>query len=104
MVWGLAADQRDPESQLNLGLNHAAGRGVSQDLVAANLWLSIAATQPSAEDRDRYAGARDFVAGRMTAERVAEANALPANGNLRSNHPDRRVRARVLQWRPLRVV
>ncbi len=40
------------------------------------MWLSLAAAQASAADRDTYVEARDAVAEQMTAEQVAEAQRL----------------------------
>ena len=46
------------------------GEGLSQDLVAAHMWLSLAATQ----DPDTSGvEARDAVAAEMTSDQIAEA-------------------------------
>ena len=55
---------------------YANGRGVPQDRVAAHMWLSLAAAQVSAANRDTYVEARDAVAEEMTAEQIAEAQRL----------------------------
>ena len=59
----------------------AGGQGVPQDLVAAYMWLSLAAAQPAAADLDAYVEARDAVA------RSLRPNASHESG---SRHPNRR--------------
>ena len=59
----------DPRAQLLLGRMHAAGQGVLQDYVRAHALFNLAA----AAGIDGAAAARDEVAGRMTAEQIAEA-------------------------------
>ena len=41
-----AAEKEHPEAQLEIGLRHGAGRGVSQDLIEAYRWLALAAGNP----------------------------------------------------------
>ena len=72
----LAADQGDTEAQVNLGFMYAVGRGVSQDRVAAHMWLSLAVAQASDADRDTFVETRDAVAEKMSAEQIAEAQRL----------------------------
>jgi hypothetical protein len=44
MRWfGLAADQRDPQAQLNLALFYLRGDGVEKDINLAEQWLRRAA-------------------------------------------------------------
>ena len=69
----LAADQGDAGAQSNLGVAYTAGAGVVQDYVEAHMWYNLAAAQSSGEDRDRTVNGRDYVAERMTAEQIAEA-------------------------------
>lgn len=59
----------DPRAQLLFGRMHAAGQGVLQDFVRAHALFNLAA----AAGVDGAAAARDEVAGRMTAEQIAEA-------------------------------
>ena len=49
------------------------GLGVPQDYVEAHMWYNLAAAQLSGEDRDLAVKNRDVVAGRMTADQIAEA-------------------------------
>ena len=72
----LAADQGVVEAQYNLGLMYVSGRGVSQDAVAAHMWLSLAAAAAPAADRDTYVEAQDLAAEEMTPEQVAETQRL----------------------------
>ena len=52
------------------------GQGVSQDRVAAHMWLSLAVAQASDADRDTFVEARDAVAEEMSAKQIAEAQRL----------------------------
>ena len=72
----LAADQGYAPAQYNLGISYATSEGVPLDWVAAHMWLSLAAAQASAEDRDRFAKARDAAAAEMTSKQIAEAQRL----------------------------
>lgn len=67
-----AAEQGVSGSQLNLGWMHKGGEGVPQDLVLAHMWFNIA----SANGTSIGAENRDIVAKKMTAEQIAEAQAL----------------------------
>jgi TPR repeat protein len=71
-----AADQGHPSAQYNLGLLYAQGEGAAPDNVSAHMWFNLAAARfPASDTRNRDAAVRnrDVVAGRMTAEQVAEA-------------------------------
>ena len=72
----LAADQGQAGAQFNLGAMYANGEGVPQNSVQAHMWFDLAAAQTAGEDRSQYVKARDAVAKRMTAERIAEAQRL----------------------------
>jgi hypothetical protein len=75
----LAADQGDPMAQYNLGLAYATGEGVEQGNVSAHMWFNLAAARfPASDVRNRNAAVknRDVVAGKMTPEQIAEAEAL----------------------------
>jgi TPR repeat protein len=68
-----AAEQGDPNAQYNLGIRLSQGDG---DTIESHMWLNLAAARfPAADTRNRSAAmrARDSVAGRMTAEQIAEA-------------------------------
>ena len=69
----LAANQRHAGAQLNLGVKYRDGEGTPQDFVEAHMWTNLAALQLSGEHRDWAVRVRDDVAGRMTAEQIAEA-------------------------------
>jgi TPR repeat protein len=60
----------------NLGFMYANGRGVLQDYVQAYMWSNLAASRSTGEDREGSVGLRDGVAGRMTADQLAEAQRL----------------------------
>ena len=60
-------------AQFNLGATYYNGEGVPQDYVEAHKWRHLAASRASAEDRERYAEARDAVAKLMTPAQIAEA-------------------------------
>jgi uncharacterized protein len=72
----LAAEQGYPQAQYNLGLLYAQGEGAPQDNVSAHMWFNLAAARFPASDtrnRDVAVRSRDVVAGKMTAEQIAEA-------------------------------
>lgn len=71
-----AAEQRDVSSQFNLGNMYHDGKGVPQDYVQAHMWVNLAASRSSGDDQKKYATARDFLAGKMTAQQIAEAQRL----------------------------
>ena len=64
------ADQGDPGSQTWLGMAYMAGQGVEQDYISAYMWLSLGASGPGVSG-----GALDVLAGFMTPEHIAEAEA-----------------------------
>lgn len=80
--YGLAAEQGDTFAQYSLGLYYGGGGGVPQDNVLAYMWLSIAA----ANGQDGANQNRDFIAGFMTADQIAEAERLAADW-LESHQP-----------------
>ena len=55
---------------------YANGEGVPQDDVQAHMWLNLAASRTTGEDREDAASARDRARARMTPEQVAEAQRL----------------------------
>jgi uncharacterized protein len=73
----LAAEQGYPQAQYNLGLFYLQGEGgTPQDNVSAHMWFNLAAARFPASDtrnRDVAVRSRDVVAGKMTAEQIAEA-------------------------------
>jgi TPR repeat protein len=78
-LWRKAAEQGDATAQFNLGNMYGDGRSVSQDYIQAHKWFNLAASRFSAseaEGRARAVGNRVFVAAKMTAAQVAEAQRL----------------------------
>ncbi len=72
----LAADQGHDGAQFSLGVMYMAGQGVSQDHIAAHMWLSLAVARVSARDRAKYVDERDELAAKMTSGQIAEAQRL----------------------------
>jgi TPR repeat protein len=68
----LAAAQGDAKAQYNLGVMYAKGQGVLQNNVQAHMWFNIAAVKG---DKDAVKN-REFVANKMTAEQIAQAQRL----------------------------
>jgi TPR repeat protein len=68
----LAAEQGHDNSQFNLGVAYANGRGVIQDNVYAHMWANLSAMNGD----ENGAGLRDRMAARMTPSQVEEAQTL----------------------------
>lgn len=68
----LAAEQGLAEALFVLGSMYETGHGVSQDYVRAHMWYNIAASLV----HDFAIEFRDFVADKMTADQIAEAQRL----------------------------
>ena len=75
----------DAHAQYHLGFKYATGVGVSQDYVAAYMWLDLAGEQSSGDDRKAFVKGREAVAARMTSEQSPTLNGSPANGTRRWN-------------------
>jgi TPR repeat protein len=74
-----AADQGDASAQFNLGLSYQHGKGVAQDYVQAHKWANLAAARSLSSETELRANAaklRDFIAEKMTAAQIAEAQKL----------------------------
>lgn len=71
-----AADQGYLGAQVLLGTLYQEGHGVPQDYVQAHMWMNLAASRASADDQQEYSSMRDYVAGKMTAQQIAEAQRL----------------------------
>jgi len=74
-----AAEHGNAEAQDNLGIMYASGNGVRQDNIEAHKWFSLAALRlpdSTARDRDRAAQHRDWVAHKMTAQQIEQAEKL----------------------------
>ena len=69
----LAADLGHADAQFRLGNMYANSEGVPRDYVEAHKWFNLSAAQSSGEARESSMMARDTVAGRLTAEQVADA-------------------------------
>ena len=67
-----AAEQEVAFAQHMLGFMYARGLGVAQDLIQAHMWSNLAAGQGN----EAAASDRDTVAGKLTAEQLAEAEKL----------------------------
>ena len=72
----LAADQGDARAEYNLGLWYAQGLGGPPDYVQAHIWFNLAAAhfpESDVSDRTLAVNNRKVVAGKMTADQIAEA-------------------------------
>jgi uncharacterized protein len=69
-----AADQGNAYAQIGLGNMYGAGHGVTQDYVQAHTWYNLAAAQGDADGEKL----RDTIAALMTADQIAQAQALAA--------------------------
>ena len=67
-----AADQGDARAQYNLGLMYMNGQGTTPNLVMAYYWISLSVAQGN----QNAPAARDYLAEKMTAEQIEEANRL----------------------------
>jgi len=68
-----AAEQGLADAQHDLGVLYFKGQGVPQDYVEAHKWESLAAARASGDAQKLDAAARDVIAGKMTADQLAEA-------------------------------
>ena len=71
-----AAGQGLAKAQFNLGVSYYNGEGVPEDAVQAHMWVTLAASRLTGEDRDQAVGSRDMTANLMTPEQLAEAQRL----------------------------
>jgi uncharacterized protein len=67
-----AAEQGEARAQYNLGLMYMNGQGTTPNLVTAYYWVSLSVAQG---DQNAPA-ARDYLAEKMTAKQIEEANRL----------------------------
>ena len=70
--WRPLAEQGDALAQSNLGVMYEFGLGVPRNFVLAYLWFSLAAAQGDAVAQQN----RDFTAGQMAPEQIAEAHSM----------------------------
>lgn len=68
-----AAEQGDSQAQYVLGAAYRLGWGVRRDFVQAHMWLNLAASDATDEDRKEYSATRDKLALQMTRKQIAEA-------------------------------
>ena len=61
------------EAQYSIGAKYDTGEGVPQDNIEAHMWLNLAASRFTGEQRERTVAARDVVAARMTSADLSEA-------------------------------
>jgi TPR repeat protein len=61
---------------------YATGRGVPQDYVQAHMWINLAASRPTGEERETAAELRDLLRTQMTPEQIAEAQRLAREWDL----------------------
>jgi hypothetical protein len=71
-LWLLAAGKGLADGQGNLGVAYANGEGVARDYIRAYMWYSLAASQGN----EHASALRKWVATRMTAGQIAEAQRL----------------------------
>ena len=72
----LAAEQGYASAQYNLGYAYGMGEGVPKDYVQGHMWINLAASRLTGEDREQAVEARDSVAQLMIPAKVAEAQRL----------------------------
>ena len=70
------AEQGDAEAQYRLGLSYARGQGITQNIVAACMWLDLANAGASGDLSANTAKARFEIWSMMTPEQIAEARRL----------------------------
>ena len=63
-------------AQSNLGAMYYLGKGVPQDYVLAHMWLNLAASQQTGEDRQLTVQVKDDLEKRMTREQINRAQRL----------------------------
>ena len=75
--WRLAAEQGFAEALNNLGMMYGNGQGVEQDYVLAHKWFDLAASRhPPGRKLRNSVRDRDFLAKKMTAAQISEAQRL----------------------------
>ena len=69
-----SAEQGEPIYQDRLASYYEKGTGVPQDYVRAHMWWNIAtAREPDRKMREMFAASRDYIATKMTAAQIAQA-------------------------------
>ena len=72
----LAAEQGHADAQRSLGFMYVGGEGVPQDYVQAHMWLNLAASRATGEERGSAVQGRDIVASQLTPDDLSEAQRL----------------------------
>lgn len=71
-----SAEQGNFYAQASLGILYHSGKGLPQDNVQSEMWLSIAADRSIPGDRETIVEMRDSVAAHLTRQQVSEARRL----------------------------
>ena len=75
--WRLSAEKGFAEALNNLGMMYGNGDGVQQDNMEAYKWFDLAASHhPQGRKQKKSMRDRDFLANKMTAAQIAEAQRL----------------------------
>ena len=62
--------------QFFLGVMYGTSEGVPQDYVQAHMWLNLAASRRTGEDRETSVSVRDLIAEELTPDDLSEAQRL----------------------------
>ena len=71
-----AAEHGYGGAQVLLGTLYEQGNGVPQDYVQAHMWMNLAVSSAEGDDQKDWARMRDYIAGKMTGQQIAEAQRL----------------------------
>jgi hypothetical protein len=74
-----AAEQGDPDAQVNLAAMYFRGEGVARDYVQSYMWFNLSTLSLKDKKREAVAALRDTVAQKMTPGQIAEAQRLSRN-------------------------
>jgi TPR repeat protein len=70
--YSLASEQGSQDARYNLAIMYYQGEGVVKNIIYAHMWFDILSQSEDKDASDR----KDFVAGQMTKEQIAEAQRL----------------------------
>jgi uncharacterized protein len=71
--YGKSAEQGRAAAQFVIAGMYERGEGVTKDVVEALKWATVAADRAASDNKAKYAGSRDALAGKMAPGDVAEA-------------------------------
>jgi uncharacterized protein len=71
--YGKSAEQGRAAAQFVIAGMYERGEGVTKDVVEALKWATVAADRAASDNKAKYAGSRDALAGKMSPGDVAEA-------------------------------